>query len=273
MFDIQTLPSTLEEILSLPRVHFRDRGHLPSRSGVYFILYESGLARLAYIGKAENFQKRWVGHHRLPECQLLDMLGIPIEIAWSEVPLEYLRNAEDYLIKSLLPPLNDRISLGHNRRRLSIPRQSNFTNASEILSDFDARKEHAFELLQSEELWDQCNDEDGDLLCVWPFPNGIVLCDVNYLFMYEDSHDLYPSRVPYPPKFRANHSGIVQPKVHYAATTSERQEWTRAVARQVDSFLLAIASTHGASVNVAVRREVLGKLATTSTLEEIIREQ
>src|SRR6266542_423997 len=99
------LPRTLDEILRLPRVTFLDRGLLPPAAGIYFVLFEATPVRLAYIGKAESFRARWIGHHREPDFQLLTTLGIAVEIAWAEVTVADLDQAEREMVATFKPPL------------------------------------------------------------------------------------------------------------------------------------------------------------------------
>lgn len=262
------LPNTLQDMLALPRVHFRDRSLLPEVSGIYFVLYGAAQIRLAYVGKAENLRKRWVGHHRLPECHLLDTLGLAVELAWLELPSSDLDLAERLLIGRMLPPLNDRHGLSQARKRLSAETDRDLRTAAEIVSDYRARKEHAFELLASDDFWNACNSDDGDLLCVWAYPDGSALCDFNELWSQSDAHKLAPSRVPCPPSFAANTSGAAVPAPDYSATAAERRSWLCSVARQVDSWLVGVAAHQAAAVSSSVRREVLAALAQESSIEE-----
>ncbi|WP_144429524.1 GIY-YIG nuclease family protein [Myxococcus hansupus] len=101
--DYHSLPLTRDDVLKLQRVVFQDRGQLPVESGIYFVLYGEPPERIAYIGKAKNFQKRWVGHHRIPEFILLTKLYIPVSIAWVVVPIVELESNEMFLISTFAP--------------------------------------------------------------------------------------------------------------------------------------------------------------------------
>lgn len=140
-----------------------------------------------------------------------------------------------------------------------------------ILEEFRARRENAVDLLVTEEFWNACNDDEGDLLCVWPFVDEAVTVDFNDLWAQEDNHYTQPSRVIYPPLIRAN-NGAAAPNRSYEASWAERLEWTLEVARQVDSFLMAIVGSHVAALDEECRHQVLSRIARESSVERILRE-
>jgi hypothetical protein len=264
------LPLTFDAVQKLDRVSFADRGRLPGGSGIYFVMYGDPIHRIAYIGKAKNFQQRWVGHHRIPECVLLSKLSVPVEIAWVSVPEEDLESAERQLIATFTPPLNDGPTLATDRVR-SIPALRQTHTADDILAEHRARQQGAKEFLASETFWNACNDEDGDLLCVWPFVDGTQLVELDMLWACRDSHDLEPFRVVTPPLFAANKSGVVEPDNDYEVSWVERRDWILRVARQVDSFIFAVAMFHTAALNDEDRRKIFGLLASEPTLESSFR--
>lgn len=269
--DYRSLPLTLTDVLSLQRIGFQNRGQLPVGSGIYFVLYGDPPGRIAYIGKAKNVQRRWIGHHRIPEFTLLSKLFIPVDIAWVSVPVDDLDETEAFLISTFGPPLNDGLTLDVAKSRM-LPSVGPSQSPEGILEEFRARRENAIDLLVTEEFWNVCNDDDGDLLCVWPYVDDAVMVEFDMLWAQNDNHDTQPSRVIMPPLIRANDSGIVAPNREYEASWTERLDWTLQVARQVDSFLMAIVCSHIAALDEEARRQVLSLIAREPGVERSIRE-
>lgn len=249
------LPRTLHDIFKLPRVLFVDRGLLPSAPGLYFALYEAKEVRLAYVGKADNLRMRWTGHHREGDLSLLTALHIPVELAYLEAPKESLAAIEDSMIKLFSPPLNQRYARRELRPQLSIPKAAVAPTVTGIIQEYRLRRDNAIELLASDEFWDICNGDDGDLFAVWSFESGAELVNVNDFWMYNDNHRVHPSRIPTPPAIAADNSGHVQPAPNYVATSEERTAWIFQVADQVDAWLVAVANWH-ASGNKSVLKGV-----------------
>jgi len=258
---MNNLPRTLDDVLRLPRVAFLDRGLLPSSPGVYFVLFEANPVRLAYVGKAEDFRARWTGHHREPDLELLISLGIAVEIAWVSVPKATLATVERELIGIFRPPLNDRPTHQSRQHRLRIERPTVLSTAAQIVQDFRDRRGQALDALNSDEFWDACNNDDGDLLCLWPFPDEVVLPALDDVWSYRDSHPIRAFRVPNPPSFEANTGGWVSPEEGFRATSAERRQWIHLVALQVDAWLSAVATYQATAVSPELRREVLSALA------------
>ncbi|MBE9217908.1 alfin [Dolichospermum flos-aquae] len=271
MINSSNLPRSLEEVLKLPNVHFIDRTLLPNESGIYFVIFEAQKQRLAYVGKAENLRMRWAGHHREPELWLLTCLGIPVDIAWIEVEKEYLRTAEKFLIEVFRPPLNDIHTLETKRRSLVRNNvRANIKTVPEVLQDYRDRKYQAVNLLQSDEFWEICNSDDGDLICPWIYPDGFILFSINDLCDYRDTHNIMPSRVPYPPSFSANSgSGTIAPKEGYIATNTEKRYWLGEVAQQIDAWLVAVAYYYAAQISVSAVHQMLQALSSEETVEQL----
>jgi alfin len=267
---VKKLPRTLDGILRLPRVGFLDRGLLPKESGIYFVLMEASPVRLIYLGKAEDLQARWTGHHREPDLELLESVGVAVEISWLALPRGDVDAAERDLIALFRPSLNERATFTRRRRRIKVDPPSGLSTPSEIVQDYRDRRATAVDALRGDEFWNDCNDHDGDLLCLWPYPSAAEWFDVNNIWMCEDSHPIAPSRVPMPPAFGANHSGFVEPDANFMATSDERRRWTTAVAHQVDAWLVAVAEYHASVVSTDVRRTVLVALSKEETVSTIL---
>lgn len=270
MINLSTLPRSLEEVLKLPNVHFIDRTLLPNESGIYFVIFEAQKQRLAYVGKAENLRMRWAGHHREAELWLLTCLGIPVDIAWIEVEKEYLKTAEKFLIEVFRPPLNDIHTLETKRRNLVRNNvRANIKTVPEVLQDYRDRKYQAVNLLQSDEFWEVCNSDDGDLICPWIYSDGFILFSINDLCDYRDTHNIMPSRVPYPPSFAADDSSSIVPKEGYVATNAEKRHWLNEVAQQIDAWLVAVAHYHATQISPSAVRQMLQALSSEETVEQL----
>lgn len=276
MIRLSDLPRSLEEVLQLPNIHFVDRALLPDKSGIYFVIFEAQKQRLAYVGKAKNLRMRWAGHHREPELWLLTYLGIHVDIAWIEVEKGDLDEAENFLIEIFRPPLNDIHTLETRRRRSTRNNNQVFKTAPEILQDYRDRKHQAVQLLQSDSFWEACNGSDsdnqlgydGDLICPWIYPDEVALCNVNDLWIYSDTHSIPPARVPCPPAFAANDSGIVAPKEGYVATNAEKRRWLSQVAQQIDAWLVAVAHYHAAQISPSAIHQTLQALSSEETVKQ-----
>lgn len=245
---------------------------MPHQPGVYFVLFEAKTIRLAYLGRADDLCARWAGHHREPELRLLTELGLPVEIAWTHAEKSVLPDLEVMLIQALRPPLNEQQTLRLRRARLSSSSKPTMATATEILQDYRSRRDAALSELLEDDFWSACNSEDGDLLCLWPYPDEVVWVNVNELWMYSDTHPLTAFRVPCPPAIAANDGGFVAPKVGFEATSVERRRWTIDVAMKVDAWLAGVAHYLAAQVGPQVLRDVLQSLAQESTLVQLLEE-
>jgi predicted GIY-YIG superfamily endonuclease len=89
-------------------------------SGLYFVVAHTPEPQLVYIGKAKNFSQRWKSHHRQPEINLLEKLGLAVDIHWLELRVsnEVLIQWENQLIKDLSPALNDTLTMAVEVDRL-----------------------------------------------------------------------------------------------------------------------------------------------------------
>lgn len=269
MLSLPNLPRSLEEILKLPSVHFVDRTLLPNESGIYFVVFEVQKQRLAYIGKAENLRMRWAGHHREPELWLLNSLSIPVDIAWLEIAKVDLNEAEKFLIEIFRPPLNNIHTLEVRRQGIGRNNKCYIKTVSEVLQDYRDRKFQAIKLLQSDNFWEMCNGDDGDLLCPWIYPSKVLIGSVNELWMCSDTHTIEAVRVPSPPAFIANDSGLIEPKKEYVATSTERRHWLIKVAQQIDAWLVAVAHYHAAQISPSAVRQTLQALSSEENVEQI----
>jgi hypothetical protein len=270
MVSAPSLPRALDDVFGLPRVKFLDRGLLPAASGLYYVLIEAKAPRLVYIGKADALRGRWTGHHREPDCELLLRVGIPVEIAFLAFPKDGLGAAEKEQIALFRPPLNDEATARTRAHRISIAAPG-FSTAAEILQDFRERRASALEAISSDAFWEECNGNDGDLLCLWPYPDQAVSLSVHDVWDYRDNHPITPFRVPCPPAIRANlSSGWVGPKEGFVANSAERRAWCVDVALRVDAWLVAVAQHHAASVSGSVLSEVLAALAKEETLAKML---
>ncbi len=68
------------DIKTLPFVTLEALGNLPETCGIYFAI-EIETGEILYIGRTENFRKRWQAHHRLTELRGIGQ----IKIAWLEI--------------------------------------------------------------------------------------------------------------------------------------------------------------------------------------------
>lgn len=263
------LPRTLPDIIQLPHVRYVDRGHLPGCSGIYFVVLQDRLPRLAYVGKAKSFLARWTGHHRAPDLDLLTTLGIEVSIHWCECDAEGLPNDEEAMISLFRPPLNERSTSRTRQPRLRQQPAPGLATQDEILRDFRSRRDPVVSALRGDELWDTCNDHDGDLLTVWAYPRRTELIPFDEIWMCSDTHSLAPCRIPLPPAFRANETGVVVPNLEYRATSAERRSWLMEVAYQVDAWLTGVVEYHAAIVSPEMRRDVLVAMSRERTVSAL----
>lgn len=110
----------MEGIEFLPSVPSHHKNLLPELSGLYFVVTQAPDPRLVYLGKANNFLQRWKKHHRQPEINLLEKLGLTTDIYWLELRVtdEILSRWENQLIKDLSPVLNDTSTMAVEVKRL-----------------------------------------------------------------------------------------------------------------------------------------------------------
>jgi transcriptional regulator with XRE-family HTH domain len=86
-------------------------------AGIY-IVYRN--EEVLYIGKAQNLQQRWKGHHRL---QQFKTLGADLRIAWLSLPQDrpgHIDNYERILIHALSPTLNGKHFPAHKSYAMKI---------------------------------------------------------------------------------------------------------------------------------------------------------
>lgn len=107
-------------VFSLPSVPSHHKDFLPEVSGLYFVITHAPEPQLVYLGKAKNFSQRWQNHHRQPEINLLEKLGLAVDIHWLELRVsdEILSQWENQLIKDLSPALNDTLTMTTEINRL-----------------------------------------------------------------------------------------------------------------------------------------------------------
>ncbi|MGH7999940.1 MAG: helix-turn-helix domain-containing protein [Brasilonema sp.] len=90
--------------LTLPFVLIEQKHELPRKTGIYFVLSETG--EILYIGKSIDIHDRWRRHHRYR-----DIKGTPVKIAWLLVEdSSLLHEIEMALIYWFKPKLNETTS-------------------------------------------------------------------------------------------------------------------------------------------------------------------
>jgi GIY-YIG catalytic domain len=134
---------------ALPYVVMSELNYLPTCSGIYFAIEESG--QVAYIGQSVNIRRRWQNHHvqgRL--CDLGDLHSARrVKIAWLEIDdTQKLEPLELALIRRFKPRLNKRyarpvISTGQPRQHKN-KRQGR--NSPEYFLPFPTELEEAAKL-------------------------------------------------------------------------------------------------------------------------------
>jgi hypothetical protein len=195
-------------------------------------------------------------------------------VYWCDVADDMiLGQIEVELIRTLCPPLNTSLTLQEHRGETAAKGPVGAEGCARILAEFCSRRDGAYSLLCSDELWDSCNDhEDGDLICFWPFPGGAELVNFHDLWCVNDGHPFYGFRVPTPPAFAANRSGVVEPVPDYKEKFEERREWLRDIARQTDSWILAVVTYHGSFLPRRERKRLFAMLEKEKTLLEMYDE-
>lgn len=110
----------MDGVLTLPSLPSQHKEFLPEVSGLYFVIAYTPEPQLVYLGKAKNFFQRWQKHHRQPEVNLLQKLGLDVDIHWLELRVtdEILSQWENQLIKDLSPALNDTLTMATEVNRL-----------------------------------------------------------------------------------------------------------------------------------------------------------
>lgn len=92
---------TIPQIERLPFTGFLQKKTLPTESGIYFALSESG--EVLYIGRAGDIAQRWTAHHRAKQLEEMNCA----RLAWLTVSNpELLPEIEAALITHFQPVLN-----------------------------------------------------------------------------------------------------------------------------------------------------------------------
>jgi len=123
MNDFNFAEMTMDDVANLPRVAYGDRGELPKKPGVYFVLIEASDLKPIYIGSAFSLHTRIVNHNRNGEFEYLQVLGIPVYFAWLELDPESqeVDTIEKLLIFAFKPALNRYIPSEKHQEKISIP--------------------------------------------------------------------------------------------------------------------------------------------------------
>ena len=90
----------LGDILNLNRVRHRDKKLLPQAACIYFAVAKDVVL---YIGKTENLNKRWIGHHKDYALSSID----DVYIYYLQVDIGDLSIYEGSLIRRFNPALNE----------------------------------------------------------------------------------------------------------------------------------------------------------------------
>lgn len=197
--------------------------------------------------------------------ELLTSLGIDVSIHWCESDAGRLPTDEAAMITLFRPPLNERSTSRTRQPRLGLQPEPGLATLDDILRDFRSRRDKAVEALRGDELWDACNDDDGDLLTAWAYPHETELIRFDEIWMCSDSHSLAPCRVPLPPGFGANDTGVIVPNPNYRATSAERRQWLM----EVDVWLTGVVEYHAAIVSAEMRRDVLVAMSREKTVSAL----
>lgn len=97
---------------SLPSVALAEKHLLPDFAAIYFVIDIDG--NIQYIGQAKNTRKRWLGHHRTPQLELMN----GVRIAFLTVnDTDLLNSIEQACIEFFTPALNSTPFL-NNRVRI-----------------------------------------------------------------------------------------------------------------------------------------------------------
>lgn len=99
--DLADFNPELMDVLSLPFVTLDALSMLPKIAGIYFAIDSSN--KVQYIGRSENLNARWVGHHKLEDLNGMDDVKIAYFLVSS---LKLLKPCEGMLIDFFDPPLN-----------------------------------------------------------------------------------------------------------------------------------------------------------------------
>ena len=104
-------PKTLADVLALRWVDDAERANLPDDRGLYFALIDR--ERIAYIGVAWSFRKRWKRHEKLGQLRALGALSVAI-LPCPRRPMVW--QAELAAIWHFEPALNAQIKYRDRRR-------------------------------------------------------------------------------------------------------------------------------------------------------------
>lgn len=265
----------IKDVLKLPNCPFANIQHLPNVSCIYFVVTTTNAPTIIYIGKAKSLLKRWQGHHRIPECSLLQHLGLEVSIYWQQlnnVSDEVLVNLEALMIETFNPPLNLTRTLTSKRRTAEF---TPLVSDKEILNEYIGRLSQAKKLLISDEFWESCNmHEDGDLMHPWVLKDQSYTVDHIELYMMMDNHDLYPNRVSLPPAFdHPTNSPIKDLREPMEIHHIEKTRWLQKVARQIDSWLISIVRFHTSSHPKNSFVSIIKKIEKLESVSDFIRKE
>lgn len=150
-------------ISDLPQLCIQKKAHLPTVSGIYFVLEEE---TVLYIGIATNLRERWVQHHRYEE---LVNKHPTAKIYFQQLEEKSLKDKEAAMI-NVFKPIYNKVLLNEETKsvaskkvtlkaptvrlvemeakRLNLPP---FPNALDyIITDYVAKKNHEYENLIEE---------------------------------------------------------------------------------------------------------------------------
>jgi hypothetical protein len=113
--------SQMSDFFLLSSVLVSDPNDFPECRGVYLVRFLNNNKWIPlYCGKSENMHERWKTHHRMPEIELLQKIGVQLEFRYiAETPLVKLNGTIDelelQLINSFKPKLNNTLTLKSSR--------------------------------------------------------------------------------------------------------------------------------------------------------------
>ena len=94
---LEKLSAAIAESIKLYSLH--EVHELPALAGIYVVFDDS---TVLYVGRAENFRRRWSSHHRMVQLSQ----NPNVRIVTIEYPIPELAKAERYYINLLHPTLN-----------------------------------------------------------------------------------------------------------------------------------------------------------------------
>lgn len=102
-FQLSKFNSISSILKNFPAIPFEDKAQLPYESGVYIVT--NLREKVIYIGKTNNFNTRWISHHKIKEIESSFNIK-KILIAFCILPKEEIDQAEAVLINQFKPELN-----------------------------------------------------------------------------------------------------------------------------------------------------------------------